>query len=98
VFRVEWTERARQEFLSALAFIAESEPSNSELVKERTYKTITNLASYSLGIASPKGTMKIYVQKTSYFVIFRRDADGNVKICGFIHAARDWEDINWDAM
>ncbi len=96
MFKLDWTDRARQELWSALAFIAEENPANAQRVKERTYRTITNLESFSLGLPAPAGTQKIYVPKTPYFVIFRRDDRGNVRICGFVHASRDWELYDWE--
>jgi plasmid stabilization system protein ParE len=96
VFRLEWTERGLQEFESALAFIAEDNPFNAQLVKDRTFKTIGHLEFFSLGTPAPNGSYKIYVPKTSYFLIFRRNTASDIKICAFIHASRDWEKIDWD--
>lgn len=96
MFRLEWTERGLQEFSSALAFIAEENPANAQLVKNRTAKTLTHLEFFSLGTPGPNGTEKIYVPKTPYFLIFRRDKNGDIKICSFVHASRDWEQIDWE--
>jgi plasmid stabilization system protein ParE len=94
--RLESAERGLQEFESALSFIAEDNPYNAQLVKDRTFKTIRHLEFFSLGTEAPSGTQKIYVPRTSYFLIFRRDERGDIKICAFIHAARDWEKIDWE--
>ena len=96
MFRLEWTERGLQEFESALAFIAEKHPYNAQLVKDRTFKTIGHLEFFSPGTEAPNGTYKIYVPKTSYFLIFRRDPNNDIKLCAFIHASRDWDKIDWD--
>jgi plasmid stabilization system protein ParE len=96
MFKLRWTDRGRREFLAALAFIAEDNPANALLVKERTYRTITNLEAFSLGLPAPHGTFKIYIQKTSYFLIFRRDKQGDITLCAFIHSSRDWEQIDWE--
>jgi plasmid stabilization system protein ParE len=95
-FRPDWTERAQQEFLSALAYIAEENPANAQIVKERVEKTIGHLELFSLGLPAPKGTQKIYVPKTPYFVIFRRNSKGEITICAFLHSSRDWEQYDWD--
>jgi plasmid stabilization system protein ParE len=95
-FGLQWTDRARTKFWSALAFIAEENPLNAQRVKERTHRTITNLESFSLGLPAPAGTHKIYIPKTPYFVVFRRGEDGNINICGFVHASRDWEIYDWE--
>lgn len=96
MYRVEWTDRGIRELETSLSFIEEESPGNGRLVKQRVDKTLTNLGAFSLGLAAPKGTFRIYVPKTSYFLIFRRDQNGDVKICGFVHAARDWERIDWE--
>jgi plasmid stabilization system protein ParE len=96
MFKLEWTERAIQELQSALAFTAEDNPANAQLVGDRVRKTIGKLETFSLGSTAPNGTHKIYVPKNPYFVIFRRDRKDNVKICAFVHASRDWEQIDWE--
>jgi plasmid stabilization system protein ParE len=93
VFRLEWTERGLLEFESSLAFIAEENPYNAQLVKDRTFKTIGHLEFFSLGTEAPNGTYKIYVPKTSYFLIFRRGLNNDIKLCAFIHASRDWDNL-----
>jgi plasmid stabilization system protein ParE len=98
MFRLEWTERGLQEFQSALAFIAENNPTSAQLVRDRTFHTIGHLEFFSLGTPAPKGTFKIYIPRTSYFLIFRRDARGDIKICAFVHGARDFEKIDWGNM
>ncbi len=94
--KIEWTERALQDFESALAYIAEDNPNNAELVRARIFNTLRHLESFSLGLPAPKGALKLYIPKTSYFVIFRRNADGDISLRAFIHAAQDWEKIDWD--
>jgi plasmid stabilization system protein ParE len=98
MFRLEWTERARQEFESALAYIAEENPANAQLVKDRTFRTIAHLEFFSLGTAAPAGTCKIYIPKTSYFLLFRRSMQSEIMICAFVHASRDWEQIDWEKL
>jgi plasmid stabilization system protein ParE len=98
VFNLEWSERAAAQFDDLLAYIAAENPINARIVRERILNTLSKLESYSLGLPGPKETFKLYVQKTSYFVIFRRDDKGGVGIRGFLHASRDWEDVNWDEM
>ena len=93
---ITWTERAVQNFESALSYIADDNPQNAVLVRNRILNTVKHLESFNLGTPGPKGTFKLYVPKTSYFVIFRREPSGNISIRAFIHTSMDWERINWD--
>ena len=96
---VSWTERAVADFESALAYIAKENPANAQLVRERILNTVRNLESFSLGLPAPKGYLKLYIPKTSYFVIFDRvKLDDGVVIIAFIHTSRDWEQIDWERM
>ena len=96
---VRWTKRALNDFESALAFIAKDNPDNAQVVRERILNTLRNLAAFSLGLPAPKGHMKLYVPKTSYFVIFdSTPKDDGIIILAFIHASRDWEQIDWEKM
>jgi plasmid stabilization system protein ParE len=72
--RIDWSERAVSDLESALAYIAEENPQNAKLVRDRIFNTLKHLESFSLGTAGPKDTFKLYIPKTSYFVIFRRNA------------------------
>jgi toxin ParE1/3/4 len=96
---VRWTERAVADFESALAYIAKENPDNAQLVRERILNTVRNLEAFSLGLPAPKGHMKLYVPKTSYFVIFdRTKEDDGIVILAFTHASRDWEQIDWEKL
>jgi len=96
---VSWTERALTDFESALAFIAKENPANAQLVRERILNTLRNLEAFGLDLPAPKGHMKLYVPKTSYFVIFdRTPEDDGIIVLAFIHASRDWEQIDWEKM
>jgi hypothetical protein len=68
------------------------------LVHDRILKSLSNLEVFSLGTPSHKGTFKLYIPKTSYFVVFRRDDLGNIGIRAFVHASRDWEKLDWEAL
>ena len=93
---IDWSDHAVQDFEAALTYIAGDNPQNAVLVRGRILNTVKHLESFSLGTQGPNGTHKLYIPKTSYFVIFRRDMDGNISIRAFIHAARDWENVNWN--
>ena len=95
-FNLQWTERGLCEFKAALAFIAEENPGNAQLVMDRTQRTISHLEFFSLGTPAMNGSFKIYVPKTSYFVIFRPSKAGDITISAFGHASRDWEKIDWE--
>ena len=94
--RIDWSEQAIADFEAALAYIAGDSLANAELVRGRILNTVKYLESFSLGTFAPNATFKLYIPKTSYFVVFRRDAKDNISIRAFIHAARDWEKVNWD--
>ena len=98
MFKLTWTERGQREFHSALAYIAEESPAGAQAIKDRVAKSLVHLESFSLGLPAPKGTHKLYVPKTPYFLIFRRDDDGDISICAFVHASRDWELIDWEQL
>lgn len=96
---IRWTERALTDLESALAFIAKESPAHAQLVRERVLSTVHNLEAFSLGLPAPKGHLKLYVPKTSYFVIFERTkAEDGIVILAFIHASRDWEQIDWETL
>ena len=94
--RIDWSEQAVHDFEAALTYIAGENPQNAMLVRGRTLNTVKYLESFSLGTQSLNGTLKLYIPKTSYFVIFRRDSDENISIRAVLHAARDWENVNWN--
>jgi len=96
---VNWTLQALTDFEAALAFIAKENPTNAQLVRERILSTVRNLEAFSLGLPAPKGHFKLYVPKTSYFVIFdHMPKDDGIIILAFIHTSRDWEQIDWEKM
>jgi plasmid stabilization system protein ParE len=94
--RVTWSEGAAQDFEAALSHIAEENPQNAALVRNRIFNTLSHLESFNLGTPGPLGSLKLYIPKTSYFVIFRRAPDGDVSIRAFVHTSMDWESMNWD--
>jgi toxin ParE1/3/4 len=93
---INWSERAVQDFESALNYIADDNPQNAILVRNRILNTVKHLESFNLGTPGPMGSQKLYVPKTSYFVIFRREPNGNISIRAFVHTSMNWESINWD--
>ncbi|MFN0193380.1 MAG: type II toxin-antitoxin system RelE/ParE family toxin [Aestuariivirga sp.] len=96
---VTWTEQAVADFEAALAHIAKDSPSNAQIVRDRILNTVGNIEAFSLGLPGPKGHLKLYIPKTSYFVVFdRTPRDDGVIILAFIHASRDWEQIDWTKM
>jgi toxin ParE1/3/4 len=96
MYQVRWSARARRQFLEILEYVGHENPANVELVSDRITKSIANLEVFTLGTEAPWGAYKLYIPKTSYFVIFRRDDSGNVGIRAFVHASRDWEQIDWE--
>jgi plasmid stabilization system protein ParE len=96
MFQLRWTLQAAQDFEDLIEHIRIENPPNARLVRDRILKSVENLRSFSLGLPAPGGTFKLYIPKTSYFVIFRRDDRGEVGIRAFVHASRDWEQIDWE--
>ncbi len=94
--RIDWSEHAVKDLEAALSYVAGENPENAMLVRGRILNTVKYLESFSLGTQGLNGTLKLYIPKSSYFVIFRRDMVGNISIRAFIHAARDWEKVIWD--
>jgi toxin ParE1/3/4 len=96
--RIDWSEKAIADFESAIAYIAEESPKNAQLVRGRILKTLKLLESFSLGIPAPKGSYKLFVPRTSYFVIFRRNTDGDISLRAFLHTSQDWGKLDWDKL
>ena len=94
--RIDWSERAVSDFELAIAFIAEESPQNAQLVKDRIFNTLKLLESFTLGTVGPKETLKLFIPRTPYFVIFRRNAKGDISIRAFLHTSQDWGKIDWD--
>ena len=94
--RIDWSERAISDFEAAIAYIAEESPQNAQLVRDRIFKTLRHLESFSLGTAGPKDTLKLFIPKASYFVIFRRNAEGDISLRAFLHTSQDWGKLDWD--
>jgi plasmid stabilization system protein ParE len=98
VFRIRWAQRAAQDFESALAYIAADDPKSAAKVRGRILATLKQLESFSLGLPAPHGAWKLYIPKTPYFIVFRRDETAIITIRAFVHASRDWEMIDWENM
>lgn len=96
MYKVTWSESAAKDFDELLQYISNENPANARLVATRVLKTLGILESFSLGQQMGEGVFKIYIPKTSYFVLFRRDEKADISIRAFIHGARDFEKIDWE--
>ena len=97
MMRVVWSPRALEDASSALAFIDQERPHNALLVRERVSKSIALLTSSQYGQPGPvAGTFKVFVHKTSHFLVYRFAGKDTLEIVAFIHAARDWTAIDWE--
>jgi plasmid stabilization system protein ParE len=96
--RIDWSERAIADLEAALAYIAEDSPQNAMLVRDRIFRTVKLMESFSLGLPAPNGAFKLFIPKTSYFVIFRRSPGGDISLRAFLHAAQDWGKFDWDKL
>lgn len=94
--RLRWSSRAARDFKELLNYIGTENPANAVLVRERILRTLESLESFSLGSPGPNGSFKLYIAKTSYFVIYRHDDIGGIGIRAFVHASRNWEQIDWE--
>jgi plasmid stabilization system protein ParE len=97
MYSVTWSERAARDFDELLQFIGRENPANARLVATRVLKTLGMLESFSLGQQIGEGVFKLYIPKTSYFVLFRRNDEADISIRAFIHSARDWQHFDWEA-
>jgi plasmid stabilization system protein ParE len=89
--KIVWADSAVTDYERLIGFIAEESPNNARLVQERIRQTIGLLRDFQFRQAGPlPDTFRHYIQKTSYFVIYRLPDAGNLEILGFFHAARDW--------
>lgn len=95
--KIAWSEQAARDFDDLLQFIGRDNPSNARLVATRVLKTLGMLEAFSLGQPIGDGVHRLYIPKTSYFVLFRRADNGDISIRAFIHSARDWEQFDWEA-
>jgi plasmid stabilization system protein ParE len=96
MYRITWSEQAARDFDELLQFIAIESPSNARRVATRITKTLGMLESFSLGQPIGDGVEKLYIPRTSYFVLFRRIENGTISIRAFIHSARDWQRFDWE--
>jgi plasmid stabilization system protein ParE len=96
--RINWSEGAIADLESTLEYISLESPQNAALVKNRIMQSLKNLEFFDLGTPAPNGTFKLYLPKTSYFVIFRKHGQDAITLCAFIHSSRDWEKFNWDKL
>jgi plasmid stabilization system protein ParE len=94
--RIDWSEQALSDLEAAIAYIAEDNPQNAKLVRDRIFRTLKLLESFSLGLPAPKGAFKLFIPNTPYFVIFRRNKDGDISLRAFLHASQDWGKFDWD--
>jgi plasmid stabilization system protein ParE len=97
VHTITWSEQAAREFDELLQCIGRESPANARRVATRVLKTLGMLEAFSLGQSVGEGVYKLYIPKTSYFVLFRRDAKADISIRAFSHGARDWEQFDWKA-
>jgi plasmid stabilization system protein ParE len=88
--RIEWSPQALDDFDELLAYIADQNPRNAELVRDRILKSVELLAEFQFGQDGPiPNTYRHFVPKTSYFVVYR-NRDSVLEIAAFCHASSDW--------
>ena len=73
VHSITWSEAAARDYDELLQFIARESPANARLVATRILKTLGMLEAFSLGQPIGEGVYRLYIPKTSYFVLFRRN-------------------------
>ncbi len=89
--RITWSPLALDDFESLLVFIAEQSPANAALVRGRIIKSVEVLTDFQFGQEGPiPDTYRLYIPKTSYFLIYRFVVANKLEIVAFRHASSDW--------
>lgn len=95
--RVRWSDRARDDFYEAIAYIAVDSPDNAALVQERIEQAIGLLAAQpGMGRAGRvDGTRELVVDGTSYIIPYRVQGR-EIQLAAMIHARQRWpDDVDW---
>ena len=89
--RITWSPRALRDYEDLLHFIAEENPANAILVRDRILHSVELLTEFQFGQAGPlPNTFRHYIPKTSHFLIYRLKQADQLEIVAFRHAASDW--------
>lgn len=89
--KIVWSPRGRADYKRLLGIIAADSPGNARLVQERINRTISLLSNFQFKQPGPRlDTFQHYIQKTSYFVIYKIRDEETLEIVAFFHSARDW--------
>ena len=95
--RISWSPRSLDDLEALLEFIADDSPQNTELVRCRILKAVDLLTGFQFGQEGPiPGTYRLYIQKTSYFLIYRFKGENELEVVAFYHSSRDWLQENME--
>ena len=87
---VVWSSRARSQYLSALAYLAEKNETAAGKLLEQVEATTDSLARRPIGRPGyAVGTFEKIVQRTSYVLVFELAGD-ELRILRLFHMSRDW--------
>ncbi len=95
--RVRWSDRARDDFYEAIAYIAKDSPTAAERVQDRLEQAIARLATQpSMGRPGRvDGTRELVVGGTSYIIPYRVRGQ-EVHLAAMVHAKQQWpDDFDW---
>ena len=89
--RITWSPRALDDLSDLLEFIAEDSYQNATLVRDRIAKSVEVLTDFQFGQEGPiPNTYRLYIPKTSYFLIYRFRDTEELELIAFYHSSRDW--------
>lgn len=98
--RVVWSNRARDEYLAILRYIAADNVIAAERVADRIEQAAANLSDFAIGRPGRvSGTYEKVLPGLPYIlayeIISRPEGDETVAILHVIHGARDWPEGRW---
>lgn len=93
--RVEWSARARRDYLQLLDYIAQTDPSAADRVADRIFSAAESLGVRPTGRPGRiTGAYEKTVAKTSHVIAYQQ-TDETIFILRVIHTSRDWPRGEW---
>ena len=95
--KVVWARPASKDLNELLAYIAEENEQNANLVADRIERTARNLGDFATGrFGRVKDTYEAIVPRTPYVIAYEISKI-TIVILRVIHSARNWRDGEWPA-
>ncbi|WP_342362929.1 type II toxin-antitoxin system RelE/ParE family toxin [Terrarubrum flagellatum] len=93
--RVEWSARARKDYLQLLDYIAQTDPNAADRVSDRIFAAAENLGVRPTGRPGRvAGTYERTVAKTSHIIAYQQTEE-TIFVVRVIHMSRDWPRGGW---